>query len=137
MSSIKKPTKSREKVCKEFGELMALVCFLFDVVLIYQGKDASLILVLVGSFFLLSAIASPLVLSPLERLWMGFAEKLSVVMTYFILCLSFYLIITPTGFLYRLFNRNPMGLKVDKQAKSYFIKVDKENGPGTRFFTPY
>lgn len=137
MSSIKKPTKSREKVCKEFGELMALVCFLFDVALIYRGKGASLALVLIGAFLLLTAIVSPRSLSPLERIWMAFAEKLSVVMTYVIVCFCFYFVITPIGVLYRIFQKNPLGLKLDKQAESYFIKVDKESGPGTRFFTPY
>lgn len=137
MSLIRKKQKSREEVCKEFGELMALVCFLIALFLMHKHKLSSSPIVFVGAYFLFSAIALPLSLSPLEKVWMLFAEKLSIVMTKVVVFLSFYILITPFGFLYRLFSKDPLGMRIDKNTDSYFIKVDKENGPGSRFFTPY
>ncbi|MGQ0663477.1 MAG: SxtJ family membrane protein [Pseudomonadota bacterium] len=84
-----------------------------------------------AALFLAFALAAPGLLLPLNRLWGALARRLAVVNNYLILGLFFYLILTPMGVLLRLFGRDPLGLKPDRTAASYFRPVRRQLDPET------
>lgn len=90
----------------------------------------------VAGFFLLFGLVFPKVLWPIEWIWMKFAFYMGIVMSYVLLTITYYVVITPVGLLMRLFGNDPMKRKIDPQAKSYWIKVDPE-GPTSRQDKPY
>lgn len=128
--------KPREVVLKEFGLLMALVATLLTAYLFYHGNTGAILSSIVALAFLKSAYFRPMLLSPLEWIWMRFAEALHVVMTRVIVTLLFFLIITPLGLLMRLSKRDGMGQRFDRAAESYWQPVE-EDGPQTRPLKPY
>jgi hypothetical protein len=73
--------------------------------------------------YLLSYIAYP-VMKPFHVAWMKFAFILGWFWTRAFLSIFFYLIITPTGLLMKLFGKDLLDEKIDKSAKSYWIKRD-------------
>ncbi len=63
----------------------------------------------------------PSLLAPLNRVWTKFGLLLHKVVSPIVLGVMFYLVITPTGLLMRLFGKDPLRLKFDGTAKSYWI----------------
>lgn len=78
----------------------------------------------VGAAFLILSFARPTLLGPLNRLWMKFGLLLNRIVSPVILGILFFLVVTPTGLLMRLFGGNPLRLGFDSKEKSYWIKRD-------------
>ena len=82
-----------------------------------------------GALFALVALASPSLLAPLNRLWTKFGLLLAAVISPVVLGLVFYLCITPIGFLMRLFGKDPLRLRLDPQADTYWIRREPPGPP--------
>lgn len=78
-----------------------------------------------GTVFLAVAVIRPVLLRYPYILWMGFGQVLSWVNTRLILCVMFYLILTPVGIVMRLFGRDPLSRRFDRDAGSYWTAPDK------------
>ena len=66
-------------------------------------------------------IIAPMTLRPVYRLWMRFGLLISRITTPIILALLFYLMFVPTGFIIRLFGKDAMSRKFNKNAESYRV----------------
>ena len=71
--------------------------------------------------FILSRVAYP-IMKPIHIGWMTLAFALGWVNTRILLGVFFYLIITPTGLLMRLFGKDLLDEKIDRSATSYWKK---------------
>lgn len=60
-------------------------------------------------------------LAPLNRVWSKVAQFLHQVVATLILAFLFYAVVTPTGLLMRAFGKDPLRLRPDPNAKSYWI----------------
>ncbi|MBD3235441.1 MAG: hypothetical protein GF330_01910 [Candidatus Eisenbacteria bacterium] len=72
-----------------------------------------------GAFLLLGVIWPP-VLGPIERIWMKAARVMGWFMTRVILGLVFVLLFAPAGLVIRLLGKDPLELRRDPQARSYW-----------------
>lgn len=72
----------------------------------------------------LSAIAlvTPVLLRPFNRLWFQFGMLLHKAVNPLIMGLLFFLTITPIALIMRLFGKDPLRLRFDPKAESYWIK---------------
>ena len=77
---------------------------------LYRGKfqTVSYITLPVGAMLVLLGLIAPYVLVLPNKAWMAFAESLSFVTTRIILAFVFYVIVTPIGFVKRLFGWDPL-----------------------------
>ena len=66
------------------------------------------VLAAVGGILVLAGVVIPGRLGPVQRGWMAFALALSKVTTPVFMGITFFLVITPTGYLVRRFGRNPV-----------------------------
>lgn len=73
---------------------------------------------------MLLGLVYPRALRPVEYVWMKLAMVLNYVMTRVILTLAFFLAITPTGLLVRLFKKDLLSLTIDPQQQSYWVRVE-------------
>lgn len=78
----------------------------------------------VGAVFLLVALAAPSVLNPLNKLWTKLGLLMGKVMAPIIMGLLLYLVVTPVGLIVRLLGGDPLRLKFDPKADSYWLKRD-------------
>ena len=75
----------------------------------------------IAAVFLVVAYTYPMALAPLNRLWLKFGLLLYKVMNPLILGLLFFITITPIGLIMRVFGKDFLRLKLDRQAESYWI----------------
>ncbi|MBL8329211.1 MAG: hypothetical protein JNJ71_10195 [Rubrivivax sp.] len=78
----------------------------------------------IAAAFLVIALVYPKVLAPLNRLWMKFGLLLAAIISPIFLGILFFLVFMPMGLVIRLFGKDPMRLKLDPNAKSYWIPRD-------------
>ena len=82
--------------------------------------------------FTLSYLAYPL-FKPIHIAWMKLAFILGWVMTRVILSLFFYFVLTPIGILLRIGGKDLLDTKINKEAKSYWIKRSDGALDNTRY----
>lgn len=74
-----------------------------------------------ASVLLLCALFAAPLLQPVYRGWMRFGEVLGWLNTRILLTLVFFLVVTPTALVMRLFGRSPMAAR---KRDSYWINVE-------------
>ena len=75
--------------------------------------------------FALVGLAFPLVLLPLNRLWMAFAARLMAFNNRIVLGLLYYLVLWPFAAVMRLAGRDPLHRKFEPDSDTYFTPVDR------------
>ncbi len=80
----------------------------------------------IGGTLILLGILFPKILQPVFFLWMKLAEALNWVMTRLFLFVAFYLVITPTGILYRLFKEDPLNRQWLSKDVTYWNDVEMQ-----------
>ena len=135
MSSIKSK-KSQEQRLKEFGLVMCLALTVISGVLLWKGRSGGLISSVLAGIFLTLGVFAPGILEPFERRWMQLAEKMSIVVSWIIVTLTFYLVIAPMGSIMRLFGADLLKVKLEPDKESYWEPVEKD-GPSSRPYLPY
>ena len=85
----------------------------------------------------LGFILIPAQLKPVHAAWLKVAHLLGRIITTLILALAYYLVITPSAFLKRLFGGRPLPVKPDKEASSYWVDRTEHAQPKERFLKRY
>ena len=106
---------------RAFGIVFAVVFFVIGLLPLPFGGDARVWSVVVGAAFLAVAFLRPRILAPLNRLWMRFGLLLHRIVSPIVLGIMFFAVITPMGLLRRAFGWDPLRLRFDKEAKSYWV----------------
>ena len=121
--------------------IFGLIAFLFFGILCGLGiwKEKFLLTYLFAflSVLGLGFIAAPGPLRPVYKAWLRLAHFISRVITNVILVLIYYLVITPSGLIKRLFGGKPLPVRPDKNISSYWVKRSEPAQPRDRFFKRY
>ena len=122
-----KNIKSDKKECRKFGLSVGTVLILIAVVLAFLEKGSFVYFGSIGGVLIISGIIAPVLLQPIQKIWMMLAVLLGFIMTRLILFLLYYLILTPIGLIARIFGKDFLDLKYDKNQASYWnIREPKE-----------
>lgn len=115
-----KQIKTDKKDIRRFGITIGIVLLLIAMLMFYKEKEGFQILLLPAVIFVSTSMIIPTLLKPIYIAWMSFAVILGWFMTKVILCLLFFLIITPTGLISRFFGKDFLGLKKEASNGSYW-----------------
>jgi hypothetical protein len=131
-------SNSTEKsVIRKFG----IIAFLFFGCLcglgIWTGKVAPTCLFGSLSILGLGFILIPAPLRPVYSGWLKVAHFIGKAITVVMLTLAYYLVITPSAVLKRIFGGAPIPVKPDKTADSYWVPRDEKAQPTERFLKRY
>jgi hypothetical protein len=107
---------------RSFGVVFAVVFTLIGCYPLIHGGRPFYWLFAVAAAFGLAAWLVPSRLAPLNRLWFRFGQRVSRVVNPVILALLFFVVVAPTGLIRRIFNRDPLGLRWDPNAQSYWVE---------------
>ena len=82
-------------------------------------------------------ILIPSRLRPLYVTWLNIAHFLGRIVTTLVLTIAYYLVITPSALIKRLFGGRPLPVKPDKKASSYWVARAEPAQPKERFSKRY
>ena len=124
-----KSIKSGKKDLKKFGITVGVVLAAIASLLLIKKNDAFIIVYAAAGLCILLGLAAPNLLKPIQKVWMTLAILLGWLMTRVILTAAYYVIFTLIGVISRLFGKEYLDKKWNKDAeKSYWIK--KTRAPG-------
>ena len=86
-----------------------------------------------AGFILLAYIIAPQIRRPIYLIWSYALYPIGYLITLVLMGVVFYLVITPTGLLMRLFGRDPLSRKFHPEAESYWIRR-REDASLDRYF---
>ena len=78
--------------------------------------------IVISAAFLAVAAVTPRMLGPLNSAWLKLGLLLSHIVNPIVLGAMFYVVITPFGLLMRLFGKDPLRLRSDPTAPTYWIE---------------
>ena len=107
---------------RSFGVVFAVVFAIIALLPLFHGGSVRLWSLGVAVVFAVLAFFAPQVLAPLNRLWLKLGLFLHKIVNPIVLGIMFYGVVTPTGLLMRLLGKDPLRLKRDAGARSYWIK---------------
>ena len=112
-----------------FGAIAAY-CFWFTASSVWAAVFGALaVLGLIGC-------VRPGFLRPMYVVWMALALPIGWTISHLLLLVVYYLVLTPIGFVMRLFGYDPLARHFDRSAKSYWTPHDPGADPA-RYFKQY
>ena len=127
----------KKREIRKFGT----IAFIFFGVLcslgIWRQKVIPIFLFGLLSLFGLGFILLPSLLEPLYYGWLKITHYIGRLITAFILTLAYYLVITPTAWIKRLFGGLPLPIKPDKSVSTYWVTRSEPVQPKERFIKRY
>ena len=117
-----------KKSNRSFGLLFFIVFLTIALWPITKGADAYILLVLVSLVFLILGLINSKILTPLNEVWIKFGEILGVVIAPIIMALVYFIFLTPTSLIVRIFGKDLLGLKFYKKQDTYWIERKKKLG---------
>jgi len=115
-----KNIRSQKSDLQKFGITMGLILLAIAGFLFFKEKESSRILFILGFAFLIVGFKIPFVLKPIYWIWMILSTILGWIMTRLILCLVYYIILTPIGLIKRLCGKKFLELNFDYSKESYW-----------------
>ena len=78
----------------------------------------------VAGALLAVALVRPALLAPFNRVWFKFGLLLQRVVNPLVMALIYFAVVTPTGLVLRALGKDPLRLRYDPDAESYWIRRD-------------
>ena len=127
-----KSIKSSRDELKKFGFTLGAVFALLGGFLWWREKNYFFSYLIVSAVFFFFGLVLPALLKPVHKIWMSIAILMGWLMTRIILIILFYLMVTPISLLSRLFGKDFLNRKFNRNIGSYWIprktvKFDKKN----------
>jgi hypothetical protein len=114
---------------RSFGWVFVVFFALAGLWPIVHARPARIWALALSAMVAVVTLLRPALLHPANRLWMRFGLLLSRVVNPVVTALLFYLVLTPVGILMRLCGKDPMRLRPDPNATTYWIE---RNPPGPK-----
>ena len=113
---------------RSFG-IVFFIVFLFIALypLTYSG-EIRIWSAIISIIFLVLGLLNSKILAPLNKLWFKFGVLLGKIISPIIMGIIFFLVVTPIGLTMRIFGKDVLNLKYNKN-KSYWIE---KNGPKSK-----
>ena len=113
---------------KSFGIVFFIVFFIISLYPLLNNENIRIWSLIISVIFLILGIMNSNLLSPLNKIWFKFGMLLGNIVSPLVMSLIFFLIVTPTGLLMRIFKKDLLNLKYNNK-KTYWIE---KNGPKSK-----
>ncbi len=113
---------------RSFGTVFFIVFLLIALYPLLKGNDLRIWSLVISFIFLVLGLINSKILTPLNRLWFKFGLLLGKFISPLIMGIIFFIVVTPTGIIMRLFKKDLLNLKYNKK-ESYWIN---KSGPKSK-----
>jgi hypothetical protein len=107
---------------RQFGLVFAAVFAIVALWPVVSGRPVRWWSAVVAAAFLTAALVAPRILAPLNRVWLWVGLLLHKCVSPIVLGLVFFSTVTPIGLLLRALGKDPLRLRLDPAAPTYWIE---------------
>jgi hypothetical protein len=115
-----------KKDLRKFGLTVGIAFFVLSIILYLVKNKIYSYLLPVGIGFILMSFVAPFYLRPIRKIWGLLSSILSWFMTRLILSILFFCVVTPIGFILRLFGKQFLDLSWKSSQTSYWNLRDSK-----------
>ena len=106
---------------RSFGIVFFVVFILIGFYPLLKDGNLNIISILIGIIFLILGILNSKFLTPLNKIWFKFGILLGQIISPIVMCIIFFLVVTPIAFIMRVLGKDVLKLKKNTD-NSYWIK---------------
>lgn len=118
---------------KSFGIVFSIVFLIIAIFPLLDNNNIRIWSLLISVIFLILGLINSNILAPLNRFWFKFGLFLGKIFSPFVMGLIFFVVVTPTSLIMKLFNKDILSLKKNDR-KSYWIeKSNKKSRMSNQF----
>ena len=117
-----KNIKSSKKDLRKFGITVGSVLVVLAIVFYFLDRSYFIYFSAAGLVLIIMGFISPVILKPLNKVWMGLAVVLGWLSSRIILIVVFYLVLTPISLIAKISGKKFLDLKYKSEKDSYWIK---------------
>lgn len=135
--SMEERTRVRLGSERSLGIVFALVFLIVGLWPLLRLDTPRIWALVIAAVFVLLAFLAPKTLSPLNRAWFQVGMLLHRVINPLVMGLIFFLTVVPTGLVMRLLKRDPLRLRFDGEASTYWIRREPPGPPRDSFHNQF
>ena len=109
---------------RSFGIVFSIVFLLISMYPLINGENLRYWSLIIAFIFLILGFLNSKILTPLNKIWFKFGILLGKIISPFIMGIIFFFVVTPIGFLMRIFKKDLLNLKFNSD-KSYWIEKNE------------
>ena len=111
---------------RSFGIVFFVVFFIIATWPLLSDGEIRLWSLSISIIFLVLGLINSKILKPLNYLWFKFGLLLGKIISPIVMGIIYFLVVTPTGLIMRIFQKNLLNLK-NKNSNTYWIEKDNKN----------
>ena len=120
-----KNDKIKKGTNKSFGLVFFTVFLIIGLWPLLNENTPRIWSIIISLAFLILGLLNSKILTPLNTIWFKFGELLGFLVSPVVMALIFFLVVTPTGIMMKLFKKDLLNKRFNKSIKSYWLKKEK------------
>ena len=113
---------------KNFGIVFGAVFLIIALFPLLHGEPLRLWSATVSAVFFVIAFIKPTLLNKLNTLWFNFGMALGSIIAPIVMMIVYFITVVPIGLIMRAIGKDILNQKIDREAKSYWIKREQPVG---------
>ena len=118
---------------RSFGVVFSIVFLIIALLPLLNDNSVRIWSVILSLIFFILGLLNSNILSPLNRIWFKFGIILGGIVSPIIMGLVFFLVVTPTSLILRLFKKDVLNLKKNDGMTYWIKKLDKKSKMKNQF----
>ena len=128
MSEIASHVSTEQSSEKSFGVVFSIVFLIVALYPLINSESLRIWALVVSIIFFLLAFLAPKILVLPNKLWFKFGLLIGSIVAPIVLAFIYFVTVLPTGLIMRLLGKDLLKQKLDKNAKSYWVKRSEPMG---------
>ena len=128
MSEIASHVSTEQSSEKSFGVVFSIVFLIVALYPLINSEGLRIWALVVSIIFFLLAFLAPKILVLPNKLWFKFGLLIGSIVAPIVMAFVYFVTVLPTGLIMRLLGKDLLKQKLDKNAKSYWVKRSEPMG---------
>jgi len=118
---------------RSFGVVFSIVFLIIALLPLLNDNSVRIWSIILSLIFFILGLLNSNILSPLNRIWFKFGIILGGIVSPIIMGLVFFLVVTPTSLILKLFKKDILNLKKNDSKTYWIMKLDKKSKMKNQF----
>ncbi len=128
MTEISRYVSTEQSSEKSFGVVFSIVFLIVALYPLINSESLRIWALVVSIIFFLLAFLAPKILVLPNKLWFKFGLLIGSIVAPIVMAFVYFVTVLPTGLIMRLLGKDLLKQKLDKNAKSYWVKRSEPMG---------
>ena len=118
---------------RSFGLVFCFVFLIIGFFPLFENGNPRIWSIIIAIIFLFLGLLNSKILLPLNKLWFKFGLFLGKIISPLIMAIIFFIVVTPTGFIMRIFKKDILELKFNNKKTYWVEKNDLKSNMKNQF----